>query len=54
MIEFDDCLVEVATKKQVKQNLKMGKGSQRQANVAVAAESTPLEDPITGKRDRVC
>lgn len=54
MIEFDECFVEVATKKQVKQNLKRGKGSQRQAKVAVAAESTPLEDPGTGKKDRAC
>lgn len=54
MIEFDECFVEVATKKQVKQNLKRGKGSQRQAKVAVAAESTPLEDPRTGKKDRAC
>ncbi len=54
MIEFDDCFVEVATKKQVKENLKRGKGSQRQANVAVAAESIPLEDPNTGKKSRAC
>ncbi len=54
MIEFDDCFVEVATKKQVKENLKRGKGSQRQANVAVAAESIPLEDPKTGKKSRAC
>ena len=54
MIEFDDCFVEVATKKHVKNNLKRGKGSQRQANVAVAAESVPLEDTETGRQSRAC
>lgn len=54
MIEFDECYVEVATKKQVKDKLKRGKGSQRQASVGVAAESIPLEDPKTGKKSRAC
>lgn len=52
MIEFDECYVEVATKKQVKENHKQGKWDQRRAKVAVAAESTPLEDPKTGKKGR--
>jgi hypothetical protein len=54
MIEFDECFVEVATKKQVKENLKRGKGSQRQAVVGVAAESVPLENPDTAEKSRAC
>jgi hypothetical protein len=54
MVEYDEGYVEVATKKQVKNKLKRGKGSQRQAQVAVAAESTPLEDSESGKQSRVC
>ncbi|MFT4682126.1 MAG: hypothetical protein ACI9YU_001981, partial [Flavobacteriales bacterium] len=34
--------------------LKRGKGSQRKNNVAVMAESVPLEDPETGKRSSQC
>ncbi|SDA65793.1 hypothetical protein SAMN03080617_01538 [Algoriphagus alkaliphilus] len=44
MVEYDEGYVEVATKKQIKNQLKRGKGSQRQAQVAVAVESTPLEN----------
>lgn len=32
------------------ERLKRGKGSQKQAIVAVAPESTPLEDPLSGKK----
>lgn len=54
MVEYDEGYVEVATKKLVKNQLKRGKGSQRQAQVAVAAESTPLEDSESGKKTKVC
>lgn len=54
MVEYDECYVGVATKKQVKKKLKRGKGSQRKALVAVAAESFPLEDLNSGKSSRVC
>ena len=42
MIEFDEAYFSKATPSGIK--LKRGKGSQRQQNVAVIAESTPLED----------
>lgn len=44
IIEFDEGHFEVETSKKVKGKLKRGKGSQRQKQVAVMAESTPLED----------
>ncbi|TXE13582.1 hypothetical protein ESV85_06300 [Algoriphagus aquimarinus] len=34
--------------------MKRGKGSQRKASVAVAAESVPVENPETGKSGKVC
>ena len=37
-----------------KSNLKRGRGSERQVNVAVMAESTPLEDLKTGKISNHC
>ena len=54
MVEYDEGYVEVATKKQIKNQLKRGKGSQRQAQVAVAVESTPLENPESGQGSKVC
>lgn len=54
MVEYDEAYVEKATRKEVQQHLKRGKGSQKQAIVAVASESTPLEDPETGKKSRHC
>lgn len=50
MVEFDEGFFETATKKNTP--LKRGKGSQKQANVAVMAESTPLEDPYTGQQNK--
>ena len=38
----------------MKKKLKRGKGSQRKALVAVAAESIPLEDLNSGESGRVC
>lgn len=38
----------------IQDRLKRGKGSQKQAIVAIASESTPLEDPLSGKRGRHC
>ncbi|TVZ28660.1 ISXO2 transposase-like protein [Gillisia sp. Hel_I_86] len=54
MVEFDEGYFEVATKEKDKQQLKRGRGSQRQSNVAVMAESTPLEDLQTGKKSSHC
>jgi len=51
-IEFDEGYFEKATSQKVK--LKRGRGSQRQMNVAVMAESTPLEDIETGIKSRQC
>tara|TARA_B110000483_G_C18203678_1_gene546512 strand:+ start:62 stop:583 length:522 start_codon:yes stop_codon:yes gene_type:complete len=52
MIEFDEAYFSKATPSGIK--LKRGKGSQRQQNVAVIAESTPLEDIETGKTSKYC
>ena len=54
MIEFDEAYFAVATKASDKQNLKKGRGSQKQSNVAVMAESVPLEDLTTGKQSKQC
>lgn len=54
MVEFDEAFFETETSEKDKQNLKRGRGSQRQQNVAVAAESTPLEDIETGKKGKHC
>ena len=51
-IEFDEGYFEKATSDKVK--LKRGRGSQRQTNVAVMAESTPLEDLETGIKSSQC
>ena len=53
MIEFDEGHFEVE-RKNPSQPLKRGKGSQRQRDVAVMAESTPLEDIETGKTSSHC
>ena len=52
MVEFDEAYVSVATPKSEQQSLKRGKGSQKKRNVAVMAESTPLEDPDSGKKSK--
>lgn len=54
MVEFDEGYFEIATKEKDKKKLKRGRGSQRQSNVAVMAESTPLENPKTGKKSSHC
>jgi hypothetical protein len=51
-IEFDEGYFEQAISEQIK--LKRGRGSQRQSNVAIMAESTPLEDIETGKTSSQC
>lgn len=52
MIQFDEAYVETEVPQKIKQELKRGKGSQRQQNVAVMAESTPLENPKTAKKGK--
>lgn len=54
MIEFDEGYFVTETTEKTKAHLKRGRGSQRQENVAVMAESTPLEDIETGKRSKHC
>lgn len=51
-VEFDEGYFEVATSDKIK--LKKGRGSQRQKQVAVMAESTPLEDIETGDKTSQC
>lgn len=52
MVEFDEAFFTKPTQKGT--ILKRGKGSQRQINVAVLAESTPLEDIKTNKKSSAC
>jgi len=54
MIEFDEAAVVTATSKKDKNELKKGRGSQRISNIAVAAESIPLEDIKTGQLSNLC
>ena len=54
MVEFEEGFFEVEVPAKVKTELKRGKGSQRQQNVAVMAESIPLEDLETGKISKQC
>lgn len=54
MIEFDEAYFPTETSKQIRKDLKRGKGSQRQQNVAVMSESTYLEDIESGKVSKHC
>jgi hypothetical protein len=54
MVEYDEAYVEIANRKEVQERLKRGKGSQKQAIVAVVSDSTPLEDLEKGKKSRHC
>ncbi len=54
MIEFDEGYFSTETSKYEKQKLKRGRGSQKQTNVAVMAESTHLEDIEIGKTSKHC
>ncbi len=44
----------ISNKQSEQIKLKRGRGSQRQSNVAIMAESTPLEDSETGKTSSQC
>lgn len=54
MIEFDEGYFEKSVPEKTRKKLKRGRGSQRQTNVAVMAESTPIEDIQTGEISRHC
>jgi len=54
MIEFDEAYFETVTSKTHSTPNKRGKGSRKQQNVAVMAESTPLEDLEKGTSSKQC
>ncbi|MCM4158785.1 IS1595 family transposase [Antarcticibacterium flavum] len=54
MVEFDEGYFEKQVPEQTREKLKRGRGSQRQINVAVMAESTPLENIESGKLSSHC
>lgn len=54
MVEYDEAFVSKATPSQETKQLKKGRGSQKQAPVAVMAESTILEDFETGEQEKSC
>lgn len=54
MIEFDEGYFEKETSAKQRSNLNRGRGSKRQANVAVMAESIPLESIDSGKVSKQC
>lgn len=54
MVEFDEGYFEKEVSKQTKSQLKRGRGSERQINVAVMAESVPVEDLESGKTSNHC
>ena len=54
MVEFDEGYFSTETSEKDKKNIKRGRGSQKKTNVAVMAESTPLENPKTGKTSNHC
>jgi hypothetical protein len=54
MVEYDEAYVGKSTKAQVRSKLKRGRGTQKQSKVVVMAESTVLEDPVSGKFDKSC
>ena len=54
MVELDEGYFPTETSDKEKRNLKRGRGSQKQTNVAVMAESVPLEDIETGEKSKQC
>ncbi len=55
MVELDEGYFEKSVSENTKSKLKRGRGSQRQTNVVVMAESVPLEEDIkTGKISTQC
>jgi Zn ribbon nucleic-acid-binding protein len=54
MVEYDEAFIAKATSADEQKKLKRGRGSQKQASVAVMAESTILEDYLTGEKDKSC
>lgn len=54
MIEFDEGYFTVESSEIEKVQTKAGRGSTSKINVAIIAESTPLEDIETGEKENVC
>jgi hypothetical protein len=54
MVEMDEGYFTVESSSRDKKERKRGRGSQAKAIVSLMAESTPLEDPETGKVERHC
>ncbi|MCH7396730.1 IS1595 family transposase [Belliella sp. DSM 107340] len=54
MVEYDEAFVGKAINNRTKGKLKRGRGSQKRSKVAVMAESTVLEDPDSGKLNKIC
>ena len=54
MIEMDEGYFTVESSEIEKQKGKRGRGAAGKQNVMIMAESTPLEDPKTQKKDRQC
>ena len=54
IVEFDEGYFETEVSNEIRSKLKRGKGSQRQNNVAVMAESVPLENIETGEVSNQC
>jgi len=52
MVEYDESYVEVATKKQIKKQLKLGKRNQCQTQIVI--ESTFLDNPESVQVSKVC
>lgn len=54
MIEMDEGYFTVESSEVEKSKGRRGRGAVGKSNVAILAESTPLEDPETGKKSRQC
>jgi hypothetical protein len=54
MLEFDEGYFVTETTKMEHHSTRAGRGSNRVQNVAILAESTPLENPMTGKISKQC
>ena len=54
MIEFDEGYFTVESSEIEKAQTKAGRGSTSKANVAIIAESTPIEDIETGEKENIC
>lgn len=54
MIEFDEGYFTVESSEIEKSKTKAGRGSSSKVNVAIMAESTPVEDIEKGEKDSVC